>query len=129
MILPPFSRRRLRRAIPHRGRACLGVHRQRAYKLSSLPDEVTITRVGHPLRGQRLRVDRGAGERRKDRCLVVVLPDGSPTLLPVAWTDVEDGASSATVAPPSTRLSVSGLRQLIRLVDAMVTEAPANRSP
>jgi hypothetical protein len=87
---------------------------------------VTITRVGHPLRGQRLRVVRAGGERRKDGRILVVLPDGSPTLIQTAWTDL--GAKSTSAAPP-VRLSVSGLRRLIRLVDAMSARGSKSGQP
>ncbi|MBI3181514.1 MAG: hypothetical protein HYZ28_05170 [Myxococcales bacterium] len=88
-----------------------------------------VTRVGHPLRGQRLRVDRAAGERRKDGCIVVTLPDGSPTLLPIAWTDAGATATPAAAATPRTRLNASGLRRLIRLADAMAAGGPERASP
>lgn len=87
---------------------------------------MTITRVGHPLRGQRLRVVRAGGERRKDQRILVVLPDGSPTLIPVAWTDL---AAKSTSAASSVRLSVSGLRRLFRLVDAMSARGSDNSQP
>jgi hypothetical protein len=102
-------------------RECPGIHRQKAYELSSLPDEVTVVRVGHPLCGQRLRVDWKAGVRRKDRRIVVTLPDGSPTLIPVEWTDAGTIASRSRPARTAkkARLTAGGLRHLIRLVDAM----------
>ena len=87
---------------------------------------MTITRVGHPLRGQRLRVDRAAGERRKDRRIVVMLPDGSPTLIPVAWTDL---ATKSTSATPPARLSISGLRRLISLVESMSARGSQSGPP
>lgn len=82
---------------------------------------MTVTRVGHPLCGQRLRVDWKAGVRRKDRRIVVTLPDGTPTLIPVEWTDAGVTASRSRLARAAARarLSASGLRHLIRLVEAM----------
>jgi len=80
-----------------------------------------VVRVGHPLRGQRLRVDWTAGVRRKDRRIVVTLPDGSPTLIPVEWTDAGTIASrkKPTRAATRARFTAGGLRHLLRLVDAM----------
>lgn len=80
-----------------------------------------MVRVGHPLCGQRLRVDWKAGVRRKDRRIVVTLPDGSPTLIPVEWTDAGATASRSRPARAAARarLTASGLRHLIRLVEAM----------
>jgi len=73
-------------------------------------------------------VDRRAGERRKDRRIVIVLPDGSPTLIPLTWTDLGAKPTSATPAASSARLSVSGLRRLIRLIDAMSGRGPSGGS-
>lgn len=83
-----------------------------------------MVRVGHPLCGQRLRVDWTAGARRKDRRIVVTLPDGSPTLIPVEWTDAGTIVSRSSPARAATRarFTTSGLRHLLRLVDAMSSD-------
>lgn len=73
-------------------------------------------------------MDRTRGERR-DRQIVVVLPDGSPMLIPVAWTDLGGEAPPATPATSPTRLSVSGLRRLVRLVDAMSDDCLHDKKP
>jgi hypothetical protein len=76
-----------------------------------VPDELTIVRVGHPLRGVRLRVDRRAGVARRDRRIQVFLPDGSTTLLPVEFTDL--GARLESHTP--TLFTRDGARRLLRL--------------
>jgi Family of unknown function (DUF5372) len=102
----------------HRG-PCLAIHSQTAYELSSLPDEVTITWIGHPLRGQRLRVDRAGGFDRKHGRIIVILPDGSSTRIPVAWTDLsgDDDTSSDNKVP--LKFTADGLRALMRLIELM----------
>lgn len=84
-----------------------------------MPDELTIVRVGHPLRGVRLRIDRKAGVSRRDRRIQVFLPDGSVTLLPVEFTDL--AAPTASTTP--TLLTLDGARRLLRLMDALTTSA------
>jgi hypothetical protein len=92
---------------------------------------VTVTRVGHPLCGQRLRVDWSGGARRKDRRIVVALPDGSPTLTPVEWTDAPTSPSRGRLGRATTRprFTASGLRHLLRLVDAMSDRGSESTSP
>jgi hypothetical protein len=50
---------------------------------------VRITRPRHPLRGQRLRV-LGRMRRHGRAELLLVLPDGSKSLIPAAWTDLHE---------------------------------------
>jgi hypothetical protein len=67
---------------------------------------VRITRARHPIRGQQLPV---LGQRRRQGQLelLLVLPDGSKSLIPAAWTDVDSaGVEEATgraalEAPPN----------------------------
>jgi hypothetical protein len=49
-------------------------------------NEVTVTRARHPLAGQRLQVIGAMRKLGRDE-LLVVLSDGSKTLMPAAWTD------------------------------------------
>lgn len=88
---------------------------------------VTVVKAGHPLCGRQLRADR-SGVRRRDGKIPVVLPDGSPALLPIAWTDA--GGEPATSAGVERRFSVAGLRRLLRLVDTMSSsEGKGSSSP
>jgi hypothetical protein len=89
---------------------------------------VTVVRIGHPLRGTRLRVDPAGGLSRKDRRLQVLLPDGSTSLLPVDWTDL--GAPATVGGATPTRLNLEGLRRLLRLVDVLNSkDGDARRVP
>src|SRR5215217_7991761 len=56
--------------------------------LDGLPSAVTITRRHHPLEGRALEV-LGWQRRRGTLELTLVLPDGSKSLIPAAWTDLE----------------------------------------
>jgi hypothetical protein len=102
------------------------IYRNKTYELSSLPDEVTVTRAGHPLKGQLLCVDRSARGRRNDGNLFIILPDGSSTLIPADWTDLHLHARAASLDTPSKSifLDLTGLRRLVRLVDDMSVGGP-----
>ncbi|MCP4226325.1 MAG: hypothetical protein GY773_23560, partial [Actinomycetia bacterium] len=58
---------------------------------------VVVSRSRHPLVGERLQV---LGRRRHRGVLelLVVLPDGSKTLMPAAWTDLEPAVTDQTPA-------------------------------
>ena len=80
---------------------------------------MTVARTGHPLDGQRLRVD-PFGSRRHDGRLQVLLPDGSAALLPLAWLSTgTPGAPAAARGAAPQRFSADGLRRLLRLVDRL----------
>jgi hypothetical protein len=59
-----------------------------------LPGVVVVTRERHPLAGRELRVL--GGMRRHGRLeLLLVLPDGSKSLVPAAWTGLAEGDAAA----------------------------------
>lgn len=81
-------------------------------------NEVTVTRPRHPLAGRRLQVI-GAMRRSGRDELLVVLPDGSKTLIPAVWTDRDTtttnedsalGRETAVLAAPAELL---GARELV----------------
>jgi hypothetical protein len=85
-------------------------------------NEVTVTRPRHPLAGRRLQVIGAMRKLGRDE-LLVVLPDGSKTLMPAAWTDrhatpADEGQEAvqgtAVLAAPADLLHacelISGLR-------------------
>jgi len=122
MVSSSYLTRRPRRARP-RGHGCPGTYRQKAYELSSSPpDAVTVVRAGHPLHGQQLRVDRGGG-RRHDGNVQVVLPDGSPALMPIGWVEAGAQPTAQPSAATERRFTAAGLRRLLGLVDAMSRDA------
>jgi hypothetical protein len=86
---------------------------------------VKITRDKHPLEGRALDV---LGQTHRDGvlCLTLVLPDGSKSLIPAAWTDLEEGDDLSTSTeesrPAARRLigSVSDLLHARKVVDALL---------
>jgi hypothetical protein len=74
----------------------------------SLPAQVTVNAVHHPLCGQRLVVE---GRRRVGGtpCLIVRLPDGTPGTIAVQATSA--GVESEPV-PAGALLSAEGVRRL-----------------
>ena len=79
---------------------------------------VTVVKVGHPLCGRQLRADL-ARARRRDGKIPVVLPDGSNALIPIKWTDAVEAPLEDAGARVELRFDISGLRRLLRLVEAM----------
>ena len=55
-----------------------------------LPGMVVVTRERHPLAGRELRV-LGGMRRHGQLELLLVLPDGSKSLVPAAWTGWAEG--------------------------------------
>jgi hypothetical protein len=90
---------------------------------------VTITRAGHAFEGRPLGVISRL-KRRGEPLLLVELPDGSRTYIPVAWTDLggEDGDATGT---PASEAGIGRLEQFLHLralVDALLArrgESPA----
>ena len=78
----------------------------------SLPAEVLVTAVGHPLAGRTLAV---AGHRVIGGavCVIVRLPDGSPGTVALSATDA---AGDGPRASGRAVLSVEGVRRLRALV-------------
>lgn len=71
----------------------------------------TVTRPRHPLEGQTLRV-LGRMRRRGTDEVLLELPDGSKSLLPVAWTDLAADASQ----PPAATATVGTVADLLAAV-------------
>jgi hypothetical protein len=63
---------------------------------------VVITRLRHPLEGVRLRM-LGQMRRHGRLELLLVLPDGSKSLIPAGWTDLEPGTVDAGPATVGSR--------------------------
>jgi len=78
-----------------------------------------VVRAAHPLRGKKLRV--AVAESRRDGFIQVVLPDGKPSMLPVAWTDLgtPDGDVTPDAAAAAPTLDLVGLRRLMHLVQIL----------
>ena len=82
-----------------------------------LPERVTILRPRHPFEGKSLSVF-GAMSRKGRLLLVLILPDGSKSLIPADWTDL---ASPTQTAPTATTLSsLEDLLHARAVVDALL---------
>jgi hypothetical protein len=94
--------------------------------LRDLPSQVRVTRPHHALEGKVLEVF--AKLRHKGRPhFMLVLPDGSRSYIPVAWTDfVAPPAGSA--APCSIVASASDLLRLRQRVDCLLRRIQAGPS-
>lgn len=82
---------------------------------ASLPREITVTALHHPLFGQRLEV-RAWSTLRGVVHLVVTLPDGTPGTIELGATSAGGDAIEPQAA---TILSVDGVRRLRTLLEAL----------
>ena len=92
-----------------------------------LPEKVTIVRVQHPFEGRSLNV-LGVTHRKGRLHLVLILPDGSKSLIPAVWTDL--ALPIQLGSPPSTPTlgSLEDLLHARAVVDALLGRlAPATR--
>ena len=88
-----------------------------------LPERVTVTRVCHPFEGKALAVWQSI--RRQGRTyLVLILPDGSKSMIPVEWTDLATPAASKPDTVP-TLASLEDLLHTRAVVDALFSRLPA----
>lgn len=91
-----------------------------------LPLSVTITRAHHAFEGQCLAVH-GRVHRQGRAHLLLVLPDGSRSLIPAEWTDLQS-TEHTSVADLATGLSLAPLSELLHartIVDALLRQLPA----
>ena len=89
--------------------------------LKDLPEHVTITRPHHPFEGKTLPVF-GLGRYRGKLHLTLILPNGSRSLIPVEWTDL-NAAQQSLLVPLNTNLhfgSLSDLLHAVAVVDALL---------
>lgn len=86
--------------------------------LRDLPTEVRVTRPHHALEGKVLKVFAKLRHKGKPHFLLV-LPDGSRSYIPVAWTDFGPGSQSFAVLC-SIVASASGLLSLRQRVDCLL---------
>jgi hypothetical protein len=90
---------------------------------------VVVTRHRHPFEGHSLVV---LGQMRRHGAveLLVVLPDGSKTLLPQVWTDQEDrgsiGGGTPELSGAATLASTEGLLSAAELVCALEIRAASD---
>jgi Family of unknown function (DUF5372) len=87
---------------------------------------VTITHPHHPLRGQRveiIRLRRGA-----DPDLIVRLPDGRHAAIALSSTDYAALPGDTPEPAPRHLLDLTGLRQVIQLLDHIAQRGPSASS-
>src|SRR5215471_1216550 len=84
-----------------------------------LPETVTIVRVRHPFEGRSLNVF-GAMHRKGRLLLVLILPDGSKSLIPADWTDLGSPMQSIGTPAATTLGSLENLLQARAVVDALL---------
>lgn len=92
--------------------------------LEGFPSEVTIVRRAHPFEGRRLRLF-GWMRRRGQLDLILILPDGSKSLIPAAWTDLE--AAAASSREPELLGSVRDLLHARTVVDGLLHRLNAEK--
>src|ERR1700739_2431483 len=102
-------------------------HRRKLSRTTHLHDisrSVTILRERHPFEGRSLQI-MGTIKRRGTLLLLVVLPDGSRSLIPASWTDWYTGADGAPESAVALReLCMASLADLLSarvLVDALLS--------
>jgi hypothetical protein len=117
-ILPTMLRRLARRTTPHTTH-----HRE-------ITNSATILRERHPLEGHSLQVI-SSMTRRGIPLLLVVLPNGSRSLIPTAWTDwlesKQSDGSSRVAKPEGDGRCLASIRDLLRMriiVDALLGQCP-----
>src|SRR2546428_682065 len=96
--------------------------------LEGFPPSVTITRPHHPFEGRALAV-LGWTHRSDQLHLVLVLPDGSRSLIPAAWTDFKGGVTTAGHAHRPSLAALPDLVQARAVVDALLRRLSAAGEP
>jgi hypothetical protein len=71
-----------------------------------------VTRRRHPLEGQSLR-ELGRMRRHGRLELLLVLPDGSKSLIPAAWTDLDRAADSTDTGTDAVVATLGSLADLL----------------
>ena len=84
-----------------------------------LPEKVTVVRSRHPFEGRSLNVF-GAMHRKGRLLLVLILPDGSKSLIPADWTDLAAPAPSVGAPAATTFGSLEHLLHARAVVDALL---------
>jgi hypothetical protein len=103
----------------------------RSHHLDGYPDQVTIIRPRHPLEGSALEV-LGWCRRRRELQLMLVLPDGTRSLVPAAWTNLQNAPQPPTLNMPRTFLASrtellrarTVVNALLRRIDSANTTLP-----
>ena len=93
--------------------------------LKDLPEHVTITRPYHPFEGKTLPVF-GLRHYQGKLHLTLILPNGSRSLIPAEWTNL-DASLQSSLASPNPNLHLGSVRDLLHalaVVDALLRRRP-----
>ena len=103
-----------------RGQYCQGKPRHTTH-LDGFPQSVKVIRNRHPLQGQSLEV-LGWIHRNGILHLTLVLPDGSRSLIPADWTDLNECNSTPTGRRLASNViaTTSHLLHARKIVDALL---------
>lgn len=102
-------------------------------RLEGFPAKVTILRDRHPLQGQSLELF-GWAHRHGCLHLTLVLPDGSRSLFPAAWTDLDPNRlptspSRHSPSPSASMGMVSCLLHACKVVDSLLRRLDPSAEP
>lgn len=102
---------------------CRGLHGQRKQphttRLDHFPEQATIIRPAHPFEGKSLAV-LGHTHRNDRLHLLLILPDGTKSLIPAEWTDLNSTSSPTGHCDSATLASVDQLLRMRTVVDALL---------
>jgi hypothetical protein len=87
--------------------------------LQDLPAQVQVTRAHHALTGKALKVF-GKINRKGQLHLVLVLPDGTRSYIPAAWTDFKSPGLCSPKDEPCLAACLSDLLRTRQRVDALL---------
>jgi hypothetical protein len=82
------------------------------------PERVTIIRPAHPFEGKTLNL-LGSTHRKNRLLLLLILPDGSKSLVPADWTNLNCTSEFINNKETTTLGSLSELLQLRTVADAL----------
>ena len=107
-----------------RARCCRSKYQHTTHP-HDLPHSVTITRAHHAFEGESLTV---VGQAHRHNCLhlLLVLPDGSRSLIPASWTDFP-GSDQPISADHSRHVALASLSDLLHarsIIDALLRRLP-----
>ena len=98
--------------------------------IEGLPSQVTVLRDHHPLRGQTLELF-SCSHRKGNLHLALVLPDGSRSLIPAAWTDLNKNFQTSgpddARSPSATIGSLCHLLHARKVVDSLLRKLDASK--
>ena len=97
-----------------------------------LPERVIVIRARHPFEGKSLNVFRST-HRQGRLVLILILPDGSKSMIPADWTDLGSAAQPPKSLSAQTAATLGSLKDLLHaraVVDALLSRivAPASEA-